>query len=114
MRLGPIRSEQGSQPQHLGRVSRLPAVEIEQSEVQKQLPIVEAELDRLLILGEFQAMLADDAVRESQVIVSERVARIVFYYDPMAADGLGVVFHAQEVVCERIANLLVGSTAPGA
>src|ERR1700686_3964805 len=114
MRLGPIRSEQRGQPQHLGCVSRLPAVEIEQAEVQEQLPIVEAKRDRLLVLGEFLTMLADHAVRESQVIVSERVAGIVLYYDAMAFDGLGVVFHAVEIVCEWIANLLVGSTAPGA
>src|SRR5258708_15109508 len=59
-------------------------------------------------------MLADHTVSKSQVIVSERVAGIVFYNDAMTFDCLGVVFHAQEVVRQRIANLLVGSTAPGA
>jgi len=46
--------------------------------------------------------------------VSERVAGIIFYNDAMTFDCLGVVFHAEEIVCEWIANLLVGSTAPGA
>src|ERR1700722_17306263 len=108
MRFRPIGSEQGSQPQNLGRVARLPAVEIEQAEVEEQLPIVEAKLDRLLILGEFLTMLADDAISESQMIMSERVAGIILDHDAMAADGLGIIFHAQEIVCQRIANLLVG------
>src|ERR1700719_1599343 len=113
MRLGPIRSEQRRQPQHLSRVLALPAFEIEQAEVQKQLPVVEAKLNRLLILGEFLAMLADDAVRKSQVIVRERVAWVVFDYDAVAFDRLGIIFHAKEIVGERIANLLVGRIAVG-
>src|ERR1700722_8229209 len=56
-------------------------------------------------------MLADHAVRESQMIMSKRVAGIILDHDAMAFDCFGVVFHTQEIVCERIANLLVGRTA---
>src|SRR5208337_4608384 len=114
MRLGSLRSEQGGQPQHLSRVSRLSAFEIEQAEVQEQLPIVEAEADRFLILGEFLAMLADDAVRETQMIVCERVAGIVVDHYAMTADCFRIIFHAQKIVSQRIANLLIVRTVFGA
>src|SRR5579862_4736045 len=114
MGLGPLGSEERGQSQHLGGVARLPGVEIEQTEIQKQLPIVEAKLDRLLIFGEFLPMFADDAVSKPQVIVRERVAGIVFNQDAMAANGFRVVFHAQEIVCQRVADLFVGRTAFGA
>src|SRR6202030_4019457 len=107
MRLGPIRSEQRRQPQHLSRVLGLTAFEIEQAQVQEQLPVVEAKLNRLLILGEFLAMLANDAIGKSQMIMRERVTRVVLDDDAMAFDRLGIVFHAEEIVGERIANLLV-------
>src|SRR5579862_6152003 len=113
MGLGPLGSEERGQSQHLGGVARLPGVEIEQTEIQKQLPIVEAKLDRLLIFGEFLPMFADDAVSKPQVIVRERVAGIVFNQDAMAANGFRVVFHAQEIVCQRVADLFVGRTAFG-
>src|ERR1700722_1407734 len=114
MRLGPIRSEQCRQPQHLSRVLGLPAFEIEQAEVQKQLPVVEAKLNRLLILGEFLAMLTNNSIGKSQMIVRKRVAGVVFDYDAVAFDRLGIIFHAKEIARERIANLLVGRIAVGA
>src|SRR5208282_2834245 len=69
---------------------------------------------RLLILGEFLSMLSDNAVREAQVVVCERVGGIVVDNYAMTADCLGVIFHAQKVVRQRIANLLVVRTAFGA
>src|SRR5579862_8120835 len=59
-------------------------------------------------------MLSDDAVGKTEMIMGERVAGIVVDDDAMAADRLGVVFHAQKVVCQRIANLLVIRAVPGA
>src|SRR5580700_6226366 len=114
MRLGPVRSEQRRQPQDLSRVLGLAAFEIEQAKVEEQLPVVEAKLDRLLILGEFLAMLANDSIGKSQVIMRERVAGVVLDDDAMAFDRLGVIFHAEEIVSERIANLLVGRIVVGA
>src|ERR1039458_9740604 len=114
MRLGPFRSEQRRQPQHLSRVASLPVCEVEQAEVQEQLPVIEAETNRLLILGKFLAMLSDDAVRETQMVVRERVGGIVVDNDAMAADCLGIIFHPQKVISQRIANLLVVRTAFGA
>src|ERR1700722_16775611 len=107
MRLWLLRSEQRRQPQHFSRVASLSGFEIEQSEVKEQLPVVEPEIDRLLILGEFIAMLPDDAVRKTQVIVCERVGRIVADHHAMARDRLAVVFHPEKIVCGWIANLLV-------
>jgi hypothetical protein len=98
----------------LSRALGLTAFKIEQAEVQEQLPVVEAKLDRLLILGEFLAMFADDAISKSQMIMRKRVAGIVLDDDAMAFDRLGVVFHTEEIVGERIANLLVGRIVVGA
>src|SRR5208282_3620327 len=69
---------------------------------------------RLLILGEFLAMLSDDAVGEAQVVMCQRVGGIVVDNYAMTADCLGVIFHTQKVVRQRIANLLVVRTAFGA
>ncbi len=114
MRLGTVPSKQRGQPQHSSRVLGLATFEVEQAEVQEQLPVVEAKLNRFLILGEFLAMLADHAVRKSQVIVRERVAGVVVDDGAMAFDRLGIIFHAEKIVRERIANLLVGRIALGA
>src|SRR5260370_21229048 len=98
MRLGPVRSEQRGQPQHSRRVLRLPAFQVEQPKVEEQLPVVKAKPDRLLILGKLRAMLSDDAVREAQMVVCERVAGILVDHDAMAANSLRVVFHSKEIV----------------
>src|SRR6266404_3951263 len=114
MRLGAFRSEQRREPQHLRRVASLPGFEIEQAEVQEQLQVVETETDSLLILGEFLAMLSNDAVGEAQVIVRERVGGIVVNNYAMTANGLAVVFHPEKIIGEWIANLLVVGSRFGA
>src|SRR5208282_5005170 len=59
-------------------------------------------------------MLSDDAVSETQMVMGERVGGIIVDDDAMTADCLRVIFHSQEVVRQRIANLLVVRTAFGA
>src|ERR1700674_897301 len=59
-------------------------------------------------------MLSDDAVREAKVIVRQRVGRVVVDNHAMTANSLAVVFHAEEIVGQRIADLLVVGTGFGA
>src|SRR5208282_6797257 len=59
-------------------------------------------------------MLSDDTVRETQMVMGERVGGIIVDDDAMTADCLRVIFHPKEVVRQRIANLLVVRTAFGA
>src|SRR5260370_24835882 len=98
MGLGTVGSEQRGEAQNVGRLARLAGIEVEQAEVQEQLPVIETETDSFLILGELEAMLADDAVGETEMVVGERVGGIVGDDDAMAANGLAIVFHPEEIV----------------
>ena len=94
--------------QDLGRGIQIPALDIEQAQIEKQLPVAEPEVDRFLILAQFLLMLSGDSVRESQMVVRKRVVGIPSNHLDMTPDRLGVVFHSQEVVGERIADLIAG------
>src|ERR1700687_4289602 len=59
-------------------------------------------------------MLSDYAVREAKVIVREGVGRIVVDNHAMTSNSLAVVFHPEEIVGQRIADLLVLGTGFGA
>ena len=61
-----VGAEQGRELQHLHRLVDVSRFEVEQSEIQKQLPVIEAKIDRVAILGELLLMLPHQAVGETR------------------------------------------------
>src|SRR5579885_4366 len=103
-----IGAEQSGQSQNLGRVLELPVFQVEQAQIQKQLPIVKAETDRLLILGKLVLVLSHQAVGKAEVVMGKGVVRIPVEDFAMKPDSLGIIFHPKVIVGDRIANLLIG------
>ena len=101
-----IGAKQSGEPQDLHRGILISRLEIEQSEVQEQLPVVEAEIDRILILRKLLLMLSHQAVSEPQVIVGERVVGMFLDHELMAADGFRIIFHSKKIVGQRITDFI--------
>src|SRR5712671_5867581 len=111
MRLRMIRAEQHREAQHGDRVIEARAVQVQQPHVEKQLPIAQAQFDRLLIVGELCAVVSRHTVRKTQMIISEGIVRLRLDYYLMTPNSLLVVLHSQVVIRERITYLVRGLRA---
>ena len=80
---------------------------VEQAEVQEELPIIETESDSFIVLIKLIPMVADGAVSKAEMVMSEGVAGIVLDNLAMAPDGVGIIFHSEIIIGERITDSLI-------
>src|SRR5262245_17649633 len=111
MRLRMVRPQQRGKPQHLGRILKLTILQIEEAEIEKQLPVIEPQAYRLLVLGQLALMLSHQAIRKPEMIMCQRIVWIAVDHFAMVLNRLGVVFHPQVVVRDRVTDLIIGRGA---
>ena len=92
----------------LGRRDLTPT---QKAEIEKQLPVIESQTYRLLVLSQLVLMLSHQAICETEMIMCQRIVWIVVDNLAVALNRFGVVLHAQVVVRDRVTNLIVGRGA---
>src|SRR5258705_12863055 len=112
MRFGMIRSEQDSSLQRFHRLRPVVLTQVSEAQVQKQIPLVEAEPCRCKIFGDLVCFTLGHTVCKTQVIMRERIVVVRAQNFTMQCYRCGIILEPKRKISIDVAYLFFRGGGP--